>query len=699
MTRLYIVDQSLIKRGGHHYDYTTCVAQAAASMGFETVVVANEKLTHDAHFPNTDLHRVFKNTVYQRDSYLAGLRQLKRSRFELTELASTPSKPWRGLQNFYRRTRSQQRRIRLIRQFADDCRSFFSRCTLGESDHVFFTTVSELEMLGLADYLASDVRTLSPTWHLQFHFNIFDGRTPEYDSQSAAEELTKVCFESAFEKVAYHRLRCHTTSLPLAQQYNRMKVCEVTPLPYPVAPEFASQFARSPIERAVGGQPNNDWPAALLPHFSKKRSATSIETTESSIGPSSRSSLLGSSSDNDSRQRQGRGSTDPGRSGDDFGGDDGGGDDCPTDFFDPASMVATDCSADNNRRGRPLRFTCPGQIRREKGCFEYLQPLVNEIWETHLATQQIKIAVQRPKKKGLRKQKMKLLPPPSIKGDDAAATGAVEYFDHPLGREAYIDFIKNTDCGLLFYDSRTYYSRRAGVLGELLSAGKPLIVSGGSWLSEQVAEPNFRWAQSLSRRSDSVRTLQIQDVQYSGLNVPSAGGVVSFDQVKHPFRFRLPRRSGEQIMVFKFDWKFPTQNGTYAGIEVVQKDANGNAIGKKRNVVGHREDQQSPNCLFRLYQETQMIDVSLRNEFSDSTASFRNLRIEMLSMRDVENSAQIPLASVGIIAADRDDLVAGVDEMVMHYQHYRSSAEQFSRHWFAMHNPARCVARLIANRW
>lgn len=664
-------------------------------MGFETVVAANEKLDHDAHFPNVVLHRSFKNTVYQRDSYLAGLRQLKRCKFDLVDLPASSGKHWRDLKNFYRRRQSQLRRAKLIRQFADDCRRFFSNHILTESDHVFFTTVSELEMLGLTQYLASDPETILPVWHLQFHFNLFDGRTPEYASQSAVENLTKACFTSAFEQLACHRVRCHTTSIALAQQYNRMKVCDVTPLPYPVAPEFASQFASSPVPVTLEGHPSIPSHAVHHPHFSKTQSSGALQRSEERNRVDTNSSRLNPTIGHGDGHSDGHG--DGGSENNSHPGE------RPADPFHPTQRLFPDGRDEVSHDDQPLRFTCPGQIRREKGCFEYLQPLVNELWESQVATGNIKIAVQRPKRKGLRmglrKQKMQISLPQSDAADDAAGAGAIEYFDHPLGREAYIDFIKNTDCGLLFYDSRTYYSRRAGVLGELLSAGKPLIVSSGSWLCEQIAEPNFRWAQSLEHQSDSVRTLQIQDVQYSGTNVPSAGGVVSFDQQKHPFRFRLPRQPGEQMMVFTFDWKFPTQDGTYARIEVTQKDANGNCTAKKSNVVGHREALGSPNCLFRLRDDTDSLEVSLRNEFSDSTASFKNMRIDMLTMGGVENADEIPLANVGIIAADRSDLASAVHEMVRHYDHYRSSANHFSRHWFAMHNPVRCVARLIANRW
>ena len=62
------------------------------------------------------------------------------------------------------------------------------------------------------------------------------------------------------------------------------------------------------------------------------------------------------------------------------------------------------------------------------------------------------------------------------------------------------------------------------------------------------------------------------------------------------------------------------------------------------------------------------------------------------------DSSTFPLCSVGIIAADASQLSSAVAEMVEHYDHYKSTAEKFAEHWFAVHNPLRTVAHLIANQ-
>ena len=636
-------------------------------MGFKTIVVANQKLDGDTEFPNAQLRRSFNNTVYQRDSYLAGLRHLKRAKVELLNPSKSNgsfwSSHWSDLKTSYRRRKLLNRRGRIVNQFAKDCKEVFSDVKFTESDHIFLTTVSELELMGLAHFLSDHPATILPTWHLQFHFNLFDGRTPEYASQAAVEKLTREYFESALNRLNYHRVQCYTTSQPLADQYNRLGVTQLTSLPYPVAPEFAS---------AWGHRCNSH------PHFASKNSQAAVGLA--SIGQASFSHAV--NGENES----------------------------------PGDMSRTHASVllptGNNRddkstykpiqkssAGGALRFTCPGQIRREKGCFVYLQPLVNELWDSHLANGRIKIAVQRPRRKKFRKEKIELALP---KNNDASdlSTDAIEYFDHPLGREAYIDFIRNTDCGLLFYDSHAYYSRRAGVLGELLTAGKPVIVSAGSWLARQVAEPNFLYGEKLVDKSDAVRALRIEDVEYGGSNVPAAGGVVSFDREKHPFRLSFNRQSQEQVMRLSFAWKFPVIEGTFVKIVITQKDGQGNSVasvGSDEQIIGHRQNDKNVNCLFRFHRDTETVELVFRNAFSSSTASLKDIQIDLMTMQAVEDSKMIPLNSVGIIASDTGKITAAVAEMTLHYDHYKASAEKFAQHWFAMHNPVRTVAHLIAN--
>ncbi len=364
--------------------------------------------------------------------------------------------------------------------------------------------------MGLAAYLSTQPRTLQVHWHLQFHYNLFEGRTPEYDEQLPVARAIQSCFDAALARVPNHAIHFYTTSDALADQYNRLGVGEFEVLPYPVSPAFCRHPERPATRR-------------------------------------------------------------------------------------PADR---ELEIDAHTKSGPLRVTCPGGIRREKGHLNYLQPLVNKIWEPHLAPGNVKIVVQRPEPKWRGKQKLDLhLPQPdSVVGSDKSP---IEYLKHPLSDDDYIDFISSSDCGLLFYDSRIYFSRRAGVMGELLSCGKPVIVPAGSWLSEQIQGPIY---EHVDRLVDPLaRQLGLSDVRCDFSNVPLPGGVVSFDQFRHPFVLNFEREAGETGFALSFDWHWPDVPGIFARIEVAEFDASGNSTGKARQVVGQRRELSDSTGVFCLF--------------------------------------------------------------------------------------------------
>lgn len=585
LAQFFLVDHSLRDKGGHHFDYVSCIARAAKEMGFDTTIGCHQRF-RDSNLPN--LRPTFRQTTYQPDSYLAGLQKMARKKSSgLARLTSQTPTNWLGrTREKWNLRQHHRRRQKFIHQFATDCSRFFNNAKIREGDHAFFTTVSELELLGLSRFLAQEPGTLQAHWHLQFHFNMFEGRTPEYERQNHVANAIRSCFDLASAKTPYHRLHYYTTSALLAEQYERLSVGNFEVLPYPVADCF---------------RPN----------------------AEESVEPN-----------------------------------------------------------------QPLRFTCPGAIRREKGHIEYLQPLVDKIWEPHLNSGKLKLVVQRPAKKLVQGEKIQI----ELPRDEPEKV--VEYLPHPLPPTEYANLIRSTDCGLLFYDSRTYFSRRAGVMGELLSCGRPVIVSAGSWLAEQIKEANFDYVDSVMNSDAQARTLGLTDLDWSQKNVPLPGGIVSFDDSRCPFECSFHLEEGEAAFCILFDWHWPRDKGVYARIEVHGDQNQDNPPMKSIQTIGHREAGSS-TTIFRLNRnQTGNGRVKLRfsNAFHDSMASIQNLRIVTLS----EVAGKIPIGTVGIVAADESQLPNCIDEMVEHYDHYRSSAGRFALQWYSRHEPRRTVAHLLS---
>ena len=586
------------------------------------------------------VRRVFRKTTYQPDSYLAGLRHLTRSKFD-PQLVNEQGF-WKNCRKRLSDYQHFRRRERFVRQFAFDCEKFFRNTLFTSADHAFFTAVSELELMGLAIYLASQPRTIHTQWHLQFHYNLFEGRPPEYDQQSSVGRSVRSCFLAALSRLSYHAVNFYTTSIELAEQYNRLGVGKFEALPYPIANEFApySNF-RSQTRIAT-----------------RTIAGSLIEDAESSVGQTRI--------------------------------DDG---------FPPPTLQS--CQRENQDKefsddaflqNQPIKFTCPGGIRREKGQLEYLQPLVDDIWEPLLSNGKVQLVLQRPKRKSLQKEKIELQFPQTAEHE--AEHAPVVYLPHPLDRQKYVELIRTTDVGIMFYDSNVYYSRRAGILGELLASGKPVIVPAGSWLAEQIQEPILEHADKVFSGRE-IRRINISDFRWESRNVPMPGGILSFDNQNHPFNFEIDIEHSESVLGFTYDWHWPGEPGVYCRIELTQFDHEGLQIEQACQVVGHRARKKAI-ALFNIDRETVSVKFALKNAFHDSTASIKNVEIVTAGSDLAEILGKIPIGAVGVVAADREHLSSCILEVVEHLEHYRQTAQAFSNQWYARHEPKRTVAQLMA---
>ena len=668
MANLYIIDQSLKISGGHHLDYARCIALAGQEQGFQTTLGAHRSFAPEVWQAatksigaddSTIIRSVFRDTVYQADSYLAGLQKATRSR-SANAISPLPKSNWLKQIKHGLHILLHRRRRRLIaNRFAASCDAFFDGIKFKEGDQVFLTGVSELELNGLAAFLAANQESTKAKWHLQFHHNLFDGRPDEYPAQRNISNAVSASFLSALKNLSFHSINFYTTSTTLANQYNSLGVAEFTSLPYPIATEFrqTASSRQSRHRRFANSRQTSDLNRVTLEPKSLKSNSASMEPQH--VLPFSRTRQSDSCSPNPS--------------------------------FD-----------------RPLKMVCPGGIRREKGQQSYLQTLVDDLWASHLSNGKVKLVIQRTAPKWPSKvQKIDLQTPtepdsstnlPSSVTETAPTAlldQPIEYAQHPLPNDEYADLIRSTDIGLLFYDGRTYYSRRAGILGELLACGKPVIVSSGSWLSDQLEEANFSYADRVVKSHDVGRVLTVEQLEWNRSNVPLSGGVVSFDQGKHCFEFNVYPDNQESIAAISFAWHWPKQPGIYCHIEVEQFDESGQALITNKRVVGVRQRRHNVNVLFNLHPQASRVCFTLKNAFAKSSATIHQLSVTTLLGTDDTRSGQpIPIGVVGLAAADTQDLACCVAEIESNYQHYAKSAKNFSVGWNANHDPALTIEYL-----
>ena len=592
MANLHIIDQSLTVSGGHHFDYTCCLLEAAAKIDLPVSLGANRSFQSSSieglDFQPTHVSTCFRNSTYQKVSFLAGLKHLKRDRS-----AGKLSNPHiQSVLNNYRNDKVRKRRRKLIAEFAVDLRTYFEKQGIGKlnsSDHVFLTTVSELELMGLAIFLANSPWTRAANWHLQFHYNLFDGRTPEYRSQSETHEQVRNCFSAALSSVRQHRLNFYCTTDELVHQYNQLQVVDFHRLTYPVDARFHS----------------TDHP-----------------------------------------------------------------------------------SSPRRPPAEPLNIVCPGELRREKGHTTSIQPFVDKIWNDLLRPGKCRLSVQRPKRRWPRNQKLVLDLPQQ--GQNVDEQNAVQYLQHPLSKTDYVSLIHDADIGVLFHDSRVYFSRRAGVLGELLACGKPVVVPAGSWLARQIEEAQFLHLEHIAKQLTPVRIRGIFEQQFDSSNVPLEGGRIAFDAGEHSFSTSVKLSDDENVLVVWFQWHDPPIHGVDAGLQL----SYGNTIEKK--VVGHRDGDQRVGCMFKLPEHSDApVKIEFTNMFGSAMATIGNLEIQTFHADDLSNIAE---SAVGLSAHDATSYAHAISEIHEHFDHYRESAIQFSKPWSEGHCPVRLIGQLTGLR-
>ena len=668
VANLYIIDQSLRISGGHHLDYARCIALAGQEQGFATTLGAHRSFSPEiwqaatasaGTEDSTIIRPVFRETVYQADSYLAGLQKTTRSN-SINALSLPTKSSWlKQLKHNFNRLLHRRRRTRIAQRFAAGCDAFFAEVDFKKDDQVFLTGVSELELDGLATFLATNQATTKAKWHLQFHFNLFDGRPDEYPAQKPIANAISASVLSSLKRLTYHSVDFYTTSSTLATQYNSLGVADFVSLPYPIATEYRQKHRQAQ---------------------SQQRDFANSNRTSNSNRAASEAKPLQTNPTNQQPEQV-----------------------LPFPVKQPSN---SDPSRSKSQLGvePPLRLVCAGGIRREKGQQNYLQTLVDDLWSSHLANGKIKLIVQRAAPKWPSTHKVDLQTPDakeSFNDVQLAQTAdqrdsPIEYAQHPLPNDEYADLIRSTDIGLLFYDGRTYYSRRAGILGELLACGKPVIVSSGSWLSDQLEEANFSYADRVVNSHEIGRVLTVEQLDWKRSNVPLSGGVVSFDQGKHCFEFNVYPDNQESVAAISFAWHWPKTPGIYCHIEVEQFDDSGQALTTSKRVVGVRQRRRNLNVLFNLCPQASRVCFTLKNAFAKSSATIHQLSVTTLLGTDDATSRQpIPVGVVGLAAADTQDVACCVAEIESNYQHYAQSAKNFSVGWNANHDPALTIEYLI----
>ncbi len=336
-------------------------------------------------------------------------------------------------------------------------------------------------------------------------------------------------------------------------------------------------------------------------------------------------------------------------------------------------------------RGEPLWVICAGAVRRDKK-IRGLKTIVERLRDDPQFDGKLRIAAQLPKR-WVRRLDIPPAPAPPQRADVP-----FEALPHPLDRTAYHDLIQQADIGLFLHDSRRYLAQCSGVLHEMLAAGKPVIVPGGCWLSDQIAGPIEEQVRWMWRTLPTIDDLAEHDLVWqrrvAGRADPACGPPLSFFG-KESWETQFTAPAGATRVVVGFQWVPQTAATTsYLRLQLDQFACGGGMVDRLKSILGPHGPGGSSMAMFPLEPPTVRARLRLRNAYAVGRVAIGGLHLRLLGDAD---RGGCPAGRVGLIAADPVQIPALLHDMLQHYAHYRASAEAFSRNWCQTHDPARTI--------
>ncbi len=256
----------------------------------------------------------------------------------------------------------------------------------------------------------------------------------------------------------------------------------------------------------------------------------------------------------------------------------------------------------------------------------------------------------------------------------------------PLPPRAFRALIESGDVLVMPYAADRYRARSSGVLGEALAAGRPVLVSAGSWLAAQLEAYHFAYhrgvfedTQALDRCTFALAT---------GPAAPTDGEhAATGRQISH----QRPVPARATIASVIIDGLPEGARGCGGTIDVVvdQLDEGDRRIARTRRRC-RSERRLRASALIRLQPETVGLTVGVEAP-EDQWARMGD---HQLSLAFHRFSASKPEFAVGVASLDESELCAAFDELVEHHDHYRRTAAAVAADWRRHHSPGALVAAL-----
>ncbi len=357
--------------------------------------------------------------------------------------------------------------------------------------------------------------------------------------------------------------------------------------------------------------------------------------------------------------------------------------------FETAPIPHTHAPPSRSQGGNRLRILYVGDARGEKG-YHLLPHIVENLWDRYVEPGRVSFHIQSNFN----------IP----QGEPAAAVargqlehlarkkpGAVELFKEPLTSEQYRDLLLSGDINLLLYDASNYYARSSGILVESLSAGMPVIVPSGSWLSRQFQPAADRWRHGLPERMAVRETRRLGELKWkvqgrADWNPIVHGELTATHRNGSSTQIPIPAGSGIVLLRTRFD-----PSTTEAIFTFGQSDAKSVAVASAERLL-ETDGEGESTAVVRIHPAAARLRLTAASTRPGTVAQVRDLEIVFLAPRQAYSTP--PLSAVGCTYDDISEISSLVEETIDHYGHYAETARAFAAGWRDYHNSIQLIRTL-----
>jgi len=333
-----------------------------------------------------------------------------------------------------------------------------------------------------------------------------------------------------------------------------------------------------------------------------------------------------------------------------------------------------------------IRITYLGDARTEKG-YHLLPKICTDLWK-YLKNDKIEFYIQSnynipegETKPMVARNQLQLLDSKNI-----------HLLMKPLDIESYQNLLLTSSILLLLYDADNYYARSSGILAEALSAGIPVIVPTRTWMARQFIKQVYLYHLSLLNKLKIIES--VSNFKWRKLDktrIAQHGSFISFRSHDNRIYSEIKIPENSSYMLLKLDFVKRIEN-RFVGGYIITLDNNDLLISRIPFELERLDDDMPGTFFIPINKNSKKIRIELKNPLTDVIIMVQNLQIIFF-----DHSEVVPISIIGCIYQDPTDITFYLKELIDNYSHYLQSAKSFSKNYFEFHN-AENMIRMMTNQ-